>query len=952
MIGIIAGELIGSPYRKENIPDVNGIFFPLFEDNRVMDPKSFRERTYKVTPGRCTDAVLTMDRAQVMADLSGESLGEALCRAIVTGRMNAALKMDFDSHEEVTGNLVKLYPESMSRQIAAASDAAYRLERKMGTGIAERLGYLDQKEPALMSAILKGQLVPDHDGTFVPGDGKFSDGNAFEGACCAVVHSRSWEEAVRRAVALGGDSALTAALAGGLAEIAFGIPERIEFLTREHLDGEQLSQLRQGEERMRRMVSGGEENFRKEVKDDVHLVSVLSLPGRAKVYSVPEDRPDIERAIRKVNPDSVFVQDSGLRRMMERLEKRHDAAGNRLDGTFIDSERPELRTLYFRTSDRKFYSPSTLPEGRGFTPLDMRMKTRSEFAQFVVRASAVRDEQERKVGHDPSVGHLRFETAWYLDIQRTRVRLMKGGLPYGEFGIDKNGRMRVDVNVVGGSFGGEYLQAALDNQRVFFKNDGPAEVLSKIQEKCLDAGFIPDEEGVRRSNIDLMLEDLSRVNGDIPVAAHISEEELKGRTTATHARNDYGGSSEARTFDEAIYSRMHGGAVFTIGHSNLPIGEFVANLRRNGITTVRDVRSWPQSRNYPQYNKENLRSALEKEGIRYVFNGDVMGGHVRRTSLPSEAEGVRFTMSDGGYAQRTRENASAADLTIAFAADFSTAGEKATEKAAAGKIIQIPMDKENCDAKAMAADILSCMTDRERKSELEVNVAGNGMQTFAQRGLSREQVASTVAAVMRELVERHGLRIAAIRSGGQTGADEAGILAAKELCIPAHVHAPKGWLMRGEDGKDVFSEYAFKERFVTMPAKGLSYEEMVSTEGFRKVYDEIVSDARKGDRQAIMCAETSPSDCHRYACIGYALSHPALVGRRYAPTEVQHIKRDGSTIAQDVLERKACRDAGVEYNDTELKTVMKRAGERLQHPNPDEKGIRITKDVSHQGRRR
>ncbi len=50
MIGIIAGELIGSPYRKENIPDVNGIFFPLFEDNRVMDPKSFRERTYKVAP--------------------------------------------------------------------------------------------------------------------------------------------------------------------------------------------------------------------------------------------------------------------------------------------------------------------------------------------------------------------------------------------------------------------------------------------------------------------------------------------------------------------------------------------------------------------------------------------------------------------------------------------------------------------------------------------------------------------------------------------------------------------------------------------------------------------------------------------------------------------------------------------------------------------------------------
>ena len=46
MIGIIAGEIIGSPYRKENIPDINRIFFPLFEDNRVIDPKTYRVRNY------------------------------------------------------------------------------------------------------------------------------------------------------------------------------------------------------------------------------------------------------------------------------------------------------------------------------------------------------------------------------------------------------------------------------------------------------------------------------------------------------------------------------------------------------------------------------------------------------------------------------------------------------------------------------------------------------------------------------------------------------------------------------------------------------------------------------------------------------------------------------------------------------------------------------------------
>lgn len=60
MIGIIAGEIIGSPYKRENIQDINDIFFPLFEDNRVMDPKTYRERTYKAASGILTDAILKL----------------------------------------------------------------------------------------------------------------------------------------------------------------------------------------------------------------------------------------------------------------------------------------------------------------------------------------------------------------------------------------------------------------------------------------------------------------------------------------------------------------------------------------------------------------------------------------------------------------------------------------------------------------------------------------------------------------------------------------------------------------------------------------------------------------------------------------------------------------------------------------------------------------------------
>ena len=58
--------------------------------------------------------------------------------------------------------------------------------------------------------------------------------------------------------------------------------------------------------------------------------------------------------------------------------------------------------------------------------------------------------------------------------------------------------------------------------------------------------------------------------------------------------------------------------LWTIGHSTQPIDEFIDALKSFGIETVVDVRSFPGSRRYPQYNKEKLRGALAGEGIQYL----------------------------------------------------------------------------------------------------------------------------------------------------------------------------------------------------------------------------------------------------------------------------------------------------------------------------------------------
>ena len=158
MIGIIAGEIIGSPYRKENIPDINRIFFPLFEDNRVIDPKTYRERNYKAAPGRITDAVLKLSDNVESFTISKQDKGEAMCQAIVIGRTDARFKMPFEKHEESVVSFLRFFPESMHNDIADAADAAYRLERKLGDTLFGQMGQMNPPRPEVVSAMLKGQI--------------------------------------------------------------------------------------------------------------------------------------------------------------------------------------------------------------------------------------------------------------------------------------------------------------------------------------------------------------------------------------------------------------------------------------------------------------------------------------------------------------------------------------------------------------------------------------------------------------------------------------------------------------------------------------------------------------------------------------------------------------------------------------------------------------------------
>lgn len=87
--------------------------------------------------------------------------------------------------------------------------------------------------------------------------------------------------------------------------------------------------------------------------------------------------------------------------------------------------------------------------------------------------------------------------------------------------------------------------------------------------------------------------------------------------------------------------------IWTIGHSTHPMDEFVEMLKSCHIELVADVRSFPGSRKFPQFNKENLMISLPEAGIAYTHI-KTLGG--RRKVNPDSKHTVWRNASFRGYA--------------------------------------------------------------------------------------------------------------------------------------------------------------------------------------------------------------------------------------------------------------------------------------------------------------
>ncbi len=112
--------------------------------------------------------------------------------------------------------------------------------------------------------------------------------------------------------------------------------------------------------------------------------------------------------------------------------------------------------------------------------------------------------------------------------------------------------------------------------------------------------------------------------------------------------------------------------VYTIGHSNREIGEFVGLLEQHSVRLLVDIRTVPKSRHNPQFGQEALAPSLAEAGIDYRYLAGL--GGLRKTRSDSINTAWR-NLSFRGYADymQTDDFAAALDELMGLAREEPTA---------------------------------------------------------------------------------------------------------------------------------------------------------------------------------------------------------------------------------------------------------------------------------------
>ena len=184
---------------------------------------------------------------------------------------------------------------------------------------------------------------------------------------------------------------------------------------------------------------------------------------------------------------------------------------------------------------------------------------------------------------------------------------------------------------------------------------------------------------------------------------------------------------------------------------------------------------------------------------------------------PSTTRGLVSVSTGGSYPRRTERNAAAAPVTLSYAADHATPGERKTASAvkAAGGVLVSDEGQSNEQVAARLVESLKAT------SATSLNVSGNAMPAWKKAGISQDTVNQNVYDILK-IVKTQYPQLSTIVSGGQTGTDIAGSVAAAALGLNADVHMPDGYRQRDENDKDVRNTPQDIENYIQKQALALN----------------------------------------------------------------------------------------------------------------------------------
>jgi hypothetical protein len=169
--------------------------------------------------------------------------------------------------------------------------------------------------------------------------------------------------------------------------------------------------------------------------------------------------------------------------------------------------------------------------------------------------------------------------------------------------------------------------------------------------------------------------------------------------------------------------------------------------------------------------------------------------------------GITFVeCKSAGYPARTKVNVQETDATLLLAVDVNTPGEKLTRRYCLENkkpYLVVKIDDKTNKTDKTTEDVAAWVKSNQIK---RLNIAGNCLTRFRAE-ITQKQLDDLVTGLLT------GLDLEHVQTGGQTGMDQAGTMAALSLKIPAKVVAPRGWMFREQSGRDVISEELFKSRF-------------------------------------------------------------------------------------------------------------------------------------------